>query len=196
MCKTRDEKIAFTPQVDFFISFSLDLACPNCGWAFHSYHRTLSTCSLKFCHICFIRRKRFRLNWVHSTLWIAECALSKGEKCRKHTSGESKCKFFWLKNWITHNKNPIKFQQRRFSENPSNKIWESEESRNSPLREKFELVECHAEPSSSYFPTAPKKTPKLLLTALPTLSISGPSRSGSPISSPTKEDDEERQNFL
>lgn len=86
--------------------------------------------------------------------------------------------------------------QRRFSENPSNKeLWESEEGRRSPLREKFEMVECHNEPVLHKNPPSIKITPKKLLTALPTLSISGPSRSGSP-TTPTKEEDEETQNFL
>jgi Domain of unknown function (DUF4808) len=90
--------------------------------------------------------------------------------------------------------------QRRFSENPSNKIWESEEPRNSLQHEKIELVECHLEPSMSSSHkvlNSTKKTPKQLLAALPTLSISGPSpapsRNQSP-TSPTEED--EKQNFL
>lgn len=93
-------------------------------------------------------------------------------------------------------------QQRRFSENPSNKIWESEESRQSPMREKIEMVECHNEPSTSSHktPISTKKTPKKLLAALPTLSISGPSpapsRQQSPTTSPEEEDEEETQNFL
>jgi hypothetical protein len=91
--------------------------------------------------------------------------------------------------------------QRRFSENPSHsKIWESEESRCSPLREKFEMVECYNEPTHKNL-ISTRKTPKKLLQALPTLSISGPSpcvsRNTSPTSqSPTKEEDEETQNFL
>jgi Domain of unknown function (DUF4808) len=90
--------------------------------------------------------------------------------------------------------------QRRFSENPSNKIWESEEARNSLQHEKIELVECHLEPSMSSSHknlNSTKKTPRKLLAALPTLSISGPSpapsRNQSP-TSPTEED--EKQNFL
>lgn len=64
-----------------------------------------------------------------------------------------------------------------------------------PLREKIELVECHNEPVPYKNPSSTKK-PKKLLTALPTLSISGPSRCGSPSETPTKEEDEETQNFL
>lgn len=80
-------------------------------------------------------------------------------------------------------------------------MWESEESKNSPALEKIEMVECYNEPPSYKAICNPKKTPKKLLTALPTLSISGPSpapsRNTSPTStSPTKEEDEEKQNFL
>jgi len=62
------------------------------------------------------------------------------------------------------------------------------------------MVECYNDPSLKSA-SIPKKTPKKLLTALPTLSISGPSpapsRNTSPTSnSPTKEEDEEQQNFL
>ncbi|XP_070499824.1 uncharacterized protein [Chironomus tepperi] len=96
---------------------------------------------------------------------------------------------------------PAGNRNRRFSENPSSsKLWESEECRNSPAREKIEMVECYNDPSLK-IASIPKRTPKKLLAALPTLSISGPSpapsRNTSPTSnSPTKEEDEEQQNFL
>lgn len=89
--------------------------------------------------------------------------------------------------------------QRRFSENPSNKIWESEESRTSPLREKIEMVECHKEPTitTNIIPNSLNKMPKKLLAALPTLSISGPSPAPSRNQSPTTPTEEdEKQNFL
>lgn len=74
-------------------------------------------------------------------------------------------------------------------------MWESEESRTSPAREKIEMVECYNEPSVKNL-NNPKKTPKKLLTALPTLSISGPSPAPSRNASPTEQEDEEKQNFL
>ncbi|KAG5678143.1 hypothetical protein PVAND_007838 [Polypedilum vanderplanki] len=96
---------------------------------------------------------------------------------------------------------PAGNRNRRFSENPShNKIWESEEARtSSPMRERVE-IECYNDPTMINSNNA-KKTPKKLLAALPTLSISGPSpapsRNTSPTStSPPKEEDEEKQNFL
>lgn len=64
------------------------------------------------------------------------------------------------------------------------------------MRERVE-IECYNDPTLSFT----RKTPKKLLAALPTLSISGPSpapsRNTSPTeTSPTKEEDEETQNFL
>jgi hypothetical protein len=86
-----------------------------------------------------------------------------------------------------------RYQQRRFSENPtSHKNWESEE----PPSETIEVVECHLEPSS--LKNNLIRTPKKLLAALPTLSISGPSPAPSRNQSPeaSLEEEEETQNFL
>jgi hypothetical protein len=84
--------------------------------------------------------------------------------------------------------------QRRFSENPtSHKNWESEEPQQT---DNVEVVECHLEPTS--FKNNLIKTPKKLLAALPTLSISGPSPAPSRNQSPeaSLEEEEETQNFL
>jgi hypothetical protein len=77
-------------------------------------------------------------------------------------------------------------QQRRFSENPSNRIWESEEPHHSsPLKENIELVDIHPEYTESTSKTS--NSTKKMLIKLPTLSISGPSRNQSP-TSPTEEE--------
>lgn len=133
--------------------------------------------------------------------------MSKGEKCRKHPIRQSNCEFHYS---LSSSGEPQIFfsylnvcilisLQRRFSENPSNRIWESEETKNSPPREKIEMVECHNEPSTSSHKVAnsTKITSKKLLAALPTLSISGPSPAPSRQQSPTTPaDEEENQNFL
>jgi hypothetical protein len=72
--------------------------------------------------------------------------------------------------------------QRRFSENPSNRIWESEEPNFSPLNENIELVDVHTD-NASIKANSTKKMP----IKLPTLSVSGPSRNHSP-TSPTEEE--------
>jgi hypothetical protein len=63
------------------------------------------------------------------------------------------------------------------------------------------MVECHNEPSTSLathkVQISSKITPKKLLAALPTLSISGPSPAPSRNQSPTSPtEEEETQNFL
>lgn len=85
-------------------------------------------------------------------------------------------------------------QQRRFSENPSNRIWETEENF-SPQQEKIELVECHNEPAYKA-PISTKVMPKKLLAALPTLSISGPSPAPSRNQSPTTPTEDDEKHFL
>lgn len=62
------------------------------------------------------------------------------------------------------------------------------------------MVECHNEPSTSThkIPNSTKITPKKLLAALPTLSISGPSPAPSRNHSPTSptEGEEKQPEFL